>query len=216
LLLDSTGDLRGHFDSLYRLLAWAGISVAAVLLVDSGAVITLLFTSAYADAVGPMTSLAPAAAILPLVQLGLWTLVAQRQWAWSIALATAKLVVIVPFVVAALLAPQLPLWVLGAGHTAGAAAALVVAVVGLRHASHAYEWRPWRIAVATVAGLFVAAAMRTSVPTSEGPGLIVSFVLLCAAVVIVTGVAIWTPEIRSTLLRLRAASRPGAVATGVK
>ena len=203
LLVDSRSEIPRHFDSLYRLLAWIGVSVASILLVDPSAVISILFTSAYALAVGPLASLALAAAILPVVQLGLWTLIADRLWRWSIALAATQLIIVLPFAFGVVLVPWIPLWVVGAGHTAAAAAALGIVVVGLSRQSGAYDWRPRRMALASAAAILIGVAMRGSVSADEGLGLMVSLAVACAAIVVVTGLIIWSPEIHSIIGRLQ-------------
>jgi O-antigen/teichoic acid export membrane protein len=207
LLVDSRSDARRHFDLLYRLLAWMGISAAAILLIDPAAVISVLFTSAYAIAIAPLASLSLTAALLPLIQLGLWTLIAHRLWRSSVALAATQLVVVLPFIVVTLLTPGIPLWVVGVGHTTAAAAALSIAMIALLRLGDGYDWRPRRIAFAAVAGILATAVTRATIPAGDGPAMIVSLAVVCITAVIVTGLVVWSPEIRSTLARTRASWR---------
>jgi O-antigen/teichoic acid export membrane protein len=195
LLADAVSDARRHFDLLYRLLAWAGLSVAVVLLTQPGAVISVLFTSAYAGAIAPLTSLAPAAFFLPVVQLGLWTLIAHRLWRWATALAATELGVVIPFIAASLFISQVPLWLVGVGHTLASAGALGIAVLGLRKQSAQYDWRPRRIALAAAAALPTALWAHAQDAADGKTAAIVLLLLLGAAVTISSGLVMWSPEI---------------------
>jgi O-antigen/teichoic acid export membrane protein len=212
LLADAGSDTRTHFDSLYRLLAWMGVSVAAVLLAHPGWIISVLFTAAYLNAAGPQTSLALAAGVLPIGQLGLWTLIAHKLRGWALAGAAAQLVTVLPFVAVALLVPQTPLWFLGAGHTLAAAVALAIAILGLRREGARYDWRPRRLALASLAALGTAAAVPGPEGSAAGVAAVAPLVVMCASVSVVTGLVLWSSEASSTFTRIRVGWRSAAAA----
>jgi O-antigen/teichoic acid export membrane protein len=192
LLAGSGSEVRGHFDAFLRLLGWIGLSTAVVLLLQPEAVISLLFTSAYNNAVPVLVSLAPAAALLPVGQFAMWTLVAHGSKDCAFQGAALQLLCVLPFIGLALAAPQVPLWVLGFGHTIGAASGLAVWVSGLRSAR--YDWRPGRIALATVAALSTASAMKL---VESGTGWSPFAVLMATglAVAVIAGATLWSDQL---------------------
>jgi O-antigen/teichoic acid export membrane protein len=200
VLPDSPLDARQHFDRLYRLLAWVGITAAAVLASQPATVIAVLFTAAYATAVAPLAALSLAALILPMVQLALWTLIAHRVWRWAVAVAAMELVGVIPFIGVALVLPQTPLWVLAAGHTFGAVAGLVIGVAGLWRLRAGYDWRPWRVGLASVTAVLVALGACAIVGTYG----ILSVAIATAVVLGCAGLVIWSPEIVSVSAPWRA------------
>jgi O-antigen/teichoic acid export membrane protein len=203
MLADPRSDTRSHFDSLYRVLAWAGLSVCSMLCFYPQTIISVLFTARYSAAVEPMISLASAAAVVPIGQFALWTLLARGQRGWPVLGLLAQLVALLPFIGAALIWPELPLWVLGLGHTLAAGVALATWIMGLRQQRVQCSWRPRRVAVAAVVALASAAALRVGSPDGLNGG-VNGVVLLASTGLVVAGVTaivIWSDELIPRLHR---------------
>jgi O-antigen/teichoic acid export membrane protein len=212
LLPDSSVEAQKHFDSLYRLVVWVGLSAAAILLTQPSTVISVLFTPAYAGAVGPLAALSVAALVLPVLQIGLWTLVAHRLWRWAAALAATELIGVVPWIAVAVLLPKTPLWLLGAGHTLSAAGALAVAITGLHSAKARYGWRPLRSLIAAAVAVAVAFAVHVLIGAALQES-IVSLVYASAIVAFATGLILWSPELLPNVKHVNPAWRPSAATT---
>lgn len=143
-----------------RPLALASVTSSLVLGLGAATLIDLLYTSKYLPGAAPLVSMAPAAGLLTMGQLLAWTLVPLGKGRLALLGAGVQLALLGAAVGITITMPDLPLWILGAGHTLGSLAALVVWAFGVRRATSEGALQPLRLALAAL----LVAATALAVP----------------------------------------------------
>ncbi|HLQ35642.1 MAG TPA: oligosaccharide flippase family protein [Chloroflexota bacterium] len=182
LIGGSPDSARSWLDTFYRTFAVMGLASAMLLLFFPKQIIEVLFTPKYLAAVPVLQSLAPAALLMTLGNLLVWTLVAHGQLRVAITGGAVQLTILIATIVTCIALPSLPLWSLGLGHVAAAMGGLAIWGFGIKRVQPAHNWHPSRLTLAALATAGSAALLRHTTPSLDASRLATTGVLIAAGV----------------------------------